>query len=130
MVTELDRYIHSVAKSCPILEKLILKFPKKNWDWESLSRNSSITIEFIANYRKEFPWNWEEVSLRRYIIPRYLNELDQLLDWLAISIIQEEIPLQFIYEHCDDSLNWSNISQYSTLNIDVLRRLEQTFQSL
>jgi len=39
------------------LQKLILEFPKKGWNWISLSKNPNIDWEFVeAN--QQFPWDY------------------------------------------------------------------------
>lgn len=41
--------------------KLLNKFPDKPWNWEKISRNPNITIEYIlANPDK--PWDWDSIS--------------------------------------------------------------------
>ena len=39
------------------LQKLLLKYPNKSWDWTSVSANPNIDMEFIETH-PELPWNW------------------------------------------------------------------------
>ena len=43
------------------LEKLLIKFPDKPWNWSLVSKNPNITIEFIDEY-SDLPWDWQTVS--------------------------------------------------------------------
>ena len=54
------------------LQKLIEKYPDKDWDWDELSRNPNITLEFIEKHPKK-PWNWFKLqhnSNFKIIFPR------------------------------------------------------------
>ena len=42
-------------------QKTLLAFPDKPWNWGRLSRNGSITPEFITN-NLDKPWDWEGLS--------------------------------------------------------------------
>ena len=44
-----------------ILEKLLLKYPEKSWDWREISRNPSLTLNFIEVH-PEKPWDWGGIS--------------------------------------------------------------------
>ena len=39
------------------LEKLLLKFPDKPWNWDYISCNPNITMEMIEAHPNK-PWNW------------------------------------------------------------------------
>ena len=56
-----------------ILEKLVKKYPKKSWNWDSLSCNPNISTTFISKYA-ENPWNWYYISLRKNIADTFINE--------------------------------------------------------
>ncbi len=53
------------------LQRLILEFPDKPWDWDGLSRNPNITMKFV-NSNPDKPWGWEWLSLNRFKLhPQY-----------------------------------------------------------
>ena len=37
---------------------IVNKFPDKNWDWNNLSCNSSITFDHVLAY-PDIPWDWK-----------------------------------------------------------------------
>ena len=43
------------------LEKLILKYPNKPWDWYWVSRNPNISMKFIKD-NPDKQWVWEYIS--------------------------------------------------------------------
>ena len=43
------------------LQKLLLKYPDKPWNWYWLSCNSNITMDFIEKY-PDNPWNRNAIS--------------------------------------------------------------------
>ena len=38
------------------LEKLILKYPQKEWSWHNISLNNTISLQFIID-NPDLPWN-------------------------------------------------------------------------
>jgi hypothetical protein len=47
------------------LQTLLLKYPDKPWDWDSISWNPNITMEFIDKYPNK-PWNWGGISYNKF----------------------------------------------------------------
>ena len=43
------------------LQKLLLKYPDKDWDWEYVSWNPNIDLEFIIE-NSNLPWKWKWIS--------------------------------------------------------------------
>lgn len=41
------------------LEKILLRFPEKHWNWTS--RNLNLTMEMIEEHPDK-PWNWISIS--------------------------------------------------------------------
>ena len=39
------------------LKKLINKFPKKDWDWDMISKNKNLTIDFVRKFKKKLNFN-------------------------------------------------------------------------
>lgn len=61
------------------LLKLLHKFPNKDWDWISISKNPNITEEFVLSHL-ELPWRWEHLHSK-----------------ISIKIIQNNPELQWDY---------------------------------
>ena len=56
-----------------LLEKLILKYPDKDWNWSCISANPNITLEFIDAY-PEKPWEWSYVSINPNVTVEFINK--------------------------------------------------------
>lgn len=69
------------------LEKFIDRHPNKNWCWESLSKNSSITLKYIENNINK-PWSWFEMSfnenITRNFVEKYINK-NWYFEWLDVN---------------------------------------------
>ena len=69
------------------LENLLLKYPKKPWDWYGISRNPSLTMGFLGNNLEKYPWNWCGISRNPNLTMEFLeNNLEKYpWDWRGIS---------------------------------------------
>jgi hypothetical protein len=47
------------------LPKILIKYPDKPWDWDYLSFNPNITMEFIEKYPDKH-WNW--VAIPKFML--------------------------------------------------------------
>ena len=43
------------------IERLLIEFPNKDWNWEAVSLNPNLTFEFVKKHIDK-PWNWEDIS--------------------------------------------------------------------
>ena len=69
------------------LEKLILKYPEKPWDWEWISQNPNITMEMIEKY-PEKSWNWEWISQNPNITMEMIEKYPEKpwnWDWISMN---------------------------------------------
>ena len=48
------------------LEYLLLKYPKKPWDWFGISQNPNLTMEFVENNLEKYLWNWCGISYNKF----------------------------------------------------------------
>ena len=62
-----------VYQSISPLERLLLRNLDKPWNWQMLSRNEAITVEFIEYY-SNFPWNWIDISKNKNITPKFVEK--------------------------------------------------------
>ena len=47
------------------LERILERYPDKPWDWDSISCNTNLQLEWIVKYPDE-DWDWEEISENRF----------------------------------------------------------------
>ena len=67
------------------LEELIIRFPEKDWNWYHLSRNASISMQFISKHER-YPWEWNAVSSNPNLKIGYvIANLNKKWDWGSIS---------------------------------------------
>jgi len=57
---------HNYLKYCNQLWTLITRYPKKPWNWYSISENPNITMEFIEKY-PDREWNWGSISSNKFV---------------------------------------------------------------
>lgn len=100
------------------MEKLILRYPDKNWDWTVLSESVAISSSFISQ-NIDLPWDldslvssfpWEEM------LPIVLKNPDKLWHWSWISswaLSNEEIIL------LDTKLNFAILSLHADLDFII-----------
>ena len=116
-----------------MLVELIDKYPDKQWDWRSVSRNPCITIECVLRHIHK-PWNWHTLS---YTIPKHVQALYSHLPWSRmqytphVSIYKHQgydnshLTLQYIKNNLNKHLPWGYISYYGEIDIALC---SMTFQ--
>ena len=80
--------------------KLINNNKDKPWNWEYLSKNENITVDFIKN-NLEKPWNWKYLSKNPNITWEFIeNNLDKDWDWKYLSKKSKSFDhhINFFYE--------------------------------
>jgi hypothetical protein len=88
------------------------------WDWEEVSNNPNITIDFIKNdLQSPNPkdWNWENLSKNDSIsLSDIENNTDLPWDWESISRWKKDITIDFIKNDLQSpnpkDWNWENLS--------------------
>ena len=67
------------------LEKLLMVFPDKSWNWTSISWNESLTMEIIEKYIDK-PWDWTSISCNKGLTMEIIEKyIDKPWDWAHIS---------------------------------------------
>lgn len=115
----IDFRVFSKRLDSEITEKLLTKTIDYDWDWHSLSENTSakFSLAFI-NTHKQKSWNWEALSARNDINfdnETFIKLSDINWNWEAISnradlIFSEELVTIL----CEKPLNWHLVSQNSS----------------
>jgi len=83
-----------------VLEKHI----DKPWDWDDLSRNPNISMEFIEKYPDK-PWVWTGLSRnffqksKYYKVPKYIQEYDKKLNNLNKEFLSYYVDAPPQLEH-------------------------------
>ena len=63
---------------------LIEKYPEKPWNWDGISRNPNITMEFIEKYPDK-QWNWKWISKNPNITIKFIEKNINKIDFSALS---------------------------------------------
>ena len=104
------------------LEKLILKYPNKDWNWEGISKNPNISIEFIETYTDK-PWCWKYgVSDNPNLTMDFIEKfIDKQWDWVEISE-NLNITMEFIEAYPDKDWDWYSISRNPNITMDIIEK--------
>ena len=79
---------HNYLKYCNQLWTLITRYPKKPWNWCSISSNPNTTIEIIEKYPDKV-WDWNLISCNPNITLEYIEKYpEKPWDWNMISKIK------------------------------------------
>ena len=66
-----------------ILEKLLIIFPHKSWNFNCLSLNPNISEKFIENNIKS-PWNWYYLSKILYFTEDFIKKYSDKFTWQTL----------------------------------------------
>ena len=73
------------GRTFPWLQFMLLRFPEKTWNWEHLSRNPSITPEFVQTNTR-MPWEWSQLSANPSITWEFIQtNPDKPWSWRNLS---------------------------------------------
>lgn len=130
-----------------VLEQLLLKYPKKDWDFDKLSINPNISIEFMSEHL-EYTWNWMIVGGRPDVTQSLINiNFTRFITWSGSSL-----SLEFIEDHMNVSFRcrpatcpikrtatnealtenlvfciWDSISENPNLTIPFIRKYQELY---
>lgn len=102
------------------LETLILNYPNKPWNWNSLSENPNITAKIIETFPNK-PWNWDILSESPFLTIKVVVKLkEKPWNWKKLSSnccfkmkdIEQNISLKW---------NWNELSKNPNLTIEFLK---------
>ena len=90
--------------------EIIENNPDKPWDWEWISNNDNITIDFVEKHIDK-PWDWEQVSWSDYLTMEFIEKYpDKPWDWEGI-LENPNLTLEMIDKYYDKNWNWKIISE-------------------
>ena len=91
------------------LQTLLLKYPNKLWDWDWISSNPNITLEFIEKYPDK-PWHWICISGNPNITMEFIEKYpDKRWNWPLISS-NLNMTIEIIEKYPEKPWNWYGIS--------------------
>ena len=83
------------------LIKLIEKYPEKNWDWNNISSNPNLPIDYIEKH-PEKDWNWDYISFN----PNF--------------------TMEDIEKYSEKPWNWSEISANPNVTMEYIEKYPKT----
>jgi hypothetical protein len=97
--------LFNMKAKCPVIY-LVLKYPKKRWNWYRITKNKSVTMDIIRDF-PFLPWVVKAISENPNIdismIKRYSNSLD------PIKYSRAPIPPQDILDNLDIPWDYTTI---------------------
>lgn len=108
------------------LIRLLEKYPEKNWNWERLSANPNITLEYIDKHptSDKYRWNWLGISSNPNItiefVEKYYNSNKYRWDWGELS---HYLPITLkIFEKYISSWNYFRLSHNCSITIEIISK--------
>jgi hypothetical protein len=93
---------------------MVLKNLDKDWDYDSLSENPTITFEMILQNKDIIQWNWAYVSANNNITLEMVKEHPEL-PWDTVNLLENKnIPFSYFEEKMNESFPW-----YHSVNISI-----------
>ena len=98
-----------INKSQTPIERLILRFPTKDWNWYQLSNSPNVTMDFVMAH-PDLPWNWNGLSDH----PNMTMELvmahpDKDWSWYWLSR-NPNVTMDFVTAHIGKDWDWFGLS--------------------
>lgn len=102
------------------------------WERCGLSENPNITIEFIETYFSDSRlighWNWEKLSNNPIIDIEFVKRhIDKDWDWIALSS-NSGITLEMIESNLEFSWDWDRIGYNPNLTLEFIYKYKDKFQ--
>ena len=89
---------------------VIEKYPDKPWNWNGISKNPNITMEFIEKFPDK-PWAWVCISCNPNITIDIIEKYpDKSWNWSFISY-NPNLTMDFIENNTDKPWDWNGISR-------------------
>jgi len=113
---------NSISKSNPnITWDIIEKHPNMPWHWSEISGNPIITWDIIQKNPNK-PWNWKYFSENPSITWEIIKEYpDRPWDWWTLSL-KPNIPWDLVGAHMDKNWNWCHLSESSDIDWNLVRK--------
>jgi hypothetical protein len=82
-----DRWMDTWMNYCssPQLDiQRVIDNPSPHWDWDTISSNSVVTIDFVKN-NMELPWKWDSISYNSKLTIEFVeNNSEFPWDWVGV----------------------------------------------
>lgn len=109
------------------LEKIILSYPNKNWDFKWLSSNPNISLKFIDE-NPQFDWNYGYLSQHPKLTPEFIerhkinNSENNKWD-LYILASNLNLSIEYIFDNIEFKYHRSlNISCNHTVTVEFIKK--------
>jgi len=127
------------------LEKILLAYPNKKWNFKDLSMNPNISLNFIIN-NPQFKWNYKSLcehplltiefikknklnksnlAMNLYLSPEYLisinDDLDDLEDLVDILHDNKLLSVEFIKNNLHLDWNWGNLVYNPAITVSDIK---------
>jgi hypothetical protein len=97
--------------------------PNIPWNWDIVSMNNNITMDFVERNMEGVPWNWEYIARNKNLtmdfVERHLDEINWYWEIIAAN---PALTMDFVERHRDINWNWSTISSNPSLTIKFLEK--------
>jgi len=119
------KHKHKYLRYCNQLWTLVLRYPKKPWNWKKISSNINTTLELIEKYSdtKNYPnihLNWKWVSKNPNLTPEFIEKYPiRPWTWRRISKNAMFAPDMEKY-YSNGGLHWYGISQNPNLTPEFI----------
>ena len=101
------------------LIRILEAFPEKPWNWEKLSRNPNITMEFVSHHLDK-PWIWKYLSSNPGIKMEDISQhMDKPWNWLYLSI-NPNITMEDVLNHPEIRWNWILLSRNPNITMEFI----------
>ena len=101
---------NSLSANFALTVDFIRKHPTQKWNWREISKNKSIGMFDIQN-NLTLPWDWNSVSANPNLTMMFINANSHYKwNWAEISN-NKTISLEFIRNHISDNWSWTNLSR-------------------
>lgn len=107
------------------LERLVITYPERHWDWDALPCNPNIRPEFVISHT-ELPWS-TTLSFSLYanpcLTPRWLKEHPEFpINWYGYSR-NPSLTRIFLVENLDKEWNWTRLSSSIAITEEIVEEL-------
>jgi hypothetical protein len=119
-----DHYsIHFDMEPRTSLERLVLTYPERPWNWHSLPGNPEIRPEYVIAH-PELPWNTEwAIYVNPRLTPEWLKEHpDFPIDWNGYSG-NPSLTRKFLIDNLDKEWNWIRLSSNMAITEVIVEEL-------
>ena len=82
-----------------ILEKLLIIFPDKEWNYYHLASNLNINMKIIERYHSYKNWNWTKLNSKVYLTKEFVEKYQNQLDWYHLAknpVLTQDLIIKYL----------------------------------